>query len=196
MCNTLFTNYYMESDFLESAKKQFEYYKLLGEKTFEQLSDDALFWQYNSGCNSIGMIVKHLHGNMLSRWTDFLTSDGEKEFRNRDSEFENDIFTRQELLDQWNAGWLCLLNAINSLSTEDLDKIIYIRNMGHTVTEAINRQLAHYPYHIGQIVFIGKMVNDESWNPLSIPKGQSASYNADKFSKTKQRTHYTDEFLK
>lgn len=186
----------MESDFLESAKKQFEYYKLLGDKTFEQLSDDALFWQYNPECNSIGMIVKHLYGNMLSRWTDFLTSDGEKESRNRDLEFENDILNRQELLDKWNAGWSCLLNAVNSLSNEDLEKIVYIRNMGHTVTEAINRQLAHYPYHIGQIVFIGKMINDQNWNPLSIPKGQSASYNADKFSKTKQRTHFTDEFLK
>ena len=138
----------MTNDYLDSVKKQFEYYKMLGDKTFSQLQDDKLFWQYNDDSNSIATIVKHIWGNMLSRWTDFLTSDGEKEFRNRDAEFENDIKNREELLDKWNEGWNCLFNAINSLTTDDLDKIIYIRNQGHTVTEAINRQLAHYPYHI------------------------------------------------
>lgn len=184
----------MTDDYLESVRKQFEYYKMLGDKTFSQLADDKLFWQYNSESNSIATIVKHLWGNMLSRWTDFLTSDGEKEWRDRDAEFENDIKSRQELLDKWNEGWTCLFNAINSLTTADLNKIIYIRNQGHTVTEAINRQLAHYPYHIGQIVFIGKMLAD-SWTSLSIPKGNSQSYNADKFSKPKQKEHFTDEFL-
>ena len=132
---------------------------------------------------------------MLSRWTDFLTSDGEKEFRNRDSEFENDIKTREELIDKWDEGWTCLFNAINSLTTDDLDKIIYIRNQGHTVTEAINRQLAHYPYHVGQIVFIGKMLCNDNWNSLSIPKGNSTAYNAEKFSKPKHTLHFTDEYL-
>jgi hypothetical protein len=185
----------MKDDYLDSVKKQFEYYKMLGDKTFMQLEDDKLFWQYNEDSNSIASIVKHLWGNMRSRWTDFLTTDGEKEFRNRDAEFENDIQNREELLEKWNEGWNCLFNAINSLSNEDLDKIIYIRNQGHTVTEAINRQLAHYPYHIGQIVFIGKMLASNGWNSLSIPKGNSQTFNNDKFSKPKQRGHFTDEFL-
>ncbi len=123
----------MTNDYLDSVKKQFEYYKMLAEKTFSQLQDDKLFWQYNDDSNSIATIVKHIWGNMLSRWTDFLTSDGEKEFRNRDAEFENNIKNKEELLDKWNEGWNCLFNAINSLSTDDLDKIIYIRNQGHTV---------------------------------------------------------------
>jgi len=186
----------MTSDYLESVKKQFDYYKMLGEKTFGQLTDEQLFWQYNPECNSIAMIVKHLCGNMLSRWTDFLSSDGEKEWRNRESEFENDLHTREELMSKWNAGWACLLDTINSLSDEDLEKLVYIRNMGHTVTEAINRQLAHYPYHIGQIVFIGKMACDNNWVSLSIPKGKSADYNAGKFAMDKKRSHFTDEFLK
>ncbi len=186
----------MPTDYLESVRKQFEYYKMLGEKTFSQLADDKLFWQYNEDSNSIATIVKHLSGNMLSRWTDFLTSDGEKEWRNRDAEFENDITSREELLEKWNEGWSCLFNALRSLTTYDLEKVIYIRNQGHTVVEAINRQLAHYPYHIGQIVFIGKMVSEKPWVSLSIPKGDSKTFNADKFAKPKQKGHFTDEFLK
>jgi Protein of unknown function (DUF1572) len=185
----------MTTDYLESVKKQFAYYKMLGEKTFDQLTDEQFFWQFNEASNSIATIIKHLAGNMLSRWTDFLTSDGEKEWRNRDAEFDNDITTRDELLEKWNAGWACLFDALNSLTQEDLQKEIYIRNMGHTVMEAINRQLAHYPYHIGQIVFIGKMVCNDSWASLSIPKGKSTDYNADKFSKPKHKEHFTNEFL-
>ncbi len=184
----------MNSNYLESVIKQFEYYKLLGDKTFAQLSDEQLFWQFNEESNSIAIIVKHLWGNMLSRWTDFLTSDGEKDWRNRDAEFENDLKTRAEILEKWEEGWTCLFEAINSLQEEDLDKIIYIRNQGHTVMEAINRQLAHYPYHVGQIVFIGKMLS-ENWNSLSIPKGNSKEYNSNKFSKPKEKGHFTDEFL-
>ncbi|RYU97489.1 DUF1572 domain-containing protein [Emticicia agri] len=161
------------TDYLNSTRKQFEYYKLLGEKTFAQVSDEQLFWQYNEESNSIAMIVKHLCGNMLSRWTDFLTSDGEKAWRQRDTEFENDITTREELLAKWNAGWNCLFKALDTLTTDDLGKVIYIRNEGHSVIEAINRQLAHYPYHIGQIVFIGKMVLDNNWTSLSIPRKTS-----------------------
>lgn len=186
----------MTNDYLDSVRIQFEYYKVLGDKTFSQMKDDRLFRKYNDASNSIAIIVKHLWGNMLSRWTDFLTSDGEKKFRNRDAEFENDIKSREELLNKWNEGWTCLFNAINSLTTNDLDKIIYIRNQGHTVTEAINRQLAHYSYHIGQIVFLGKMLAENGWTSLSIPKGNSRSYNKDKFSKPKQIGHFTDEFLK
>ncbi len=185
----------MTNDYLESVQKQFQYYKMLGDQTFLQLQEEALFWQPNAESNSIATIVKHLWGNMLSRWTDFLTTDGEKEWRNREAEFENDLLTRQELLEKWEEGWSCLFNALNSLTPNDLLKEIYIRNQGHTITEAINRQLAHYPYHVGQIVFIGKIVCDNKWASLSIPKGNSASYNADKFSKPKQKTHFTDEYL-
>jgi hypothetical protein len=186
----------MRENYLESVFKQFEYYKMLGDKTFSQLQEEQLFWQYNEDSNSIAIIVKHLWGNMLSRWTDFLTTDGEKEWRNRDEEFENDIKNKEELLNKWNAGWQCLFDAIKALKESDLDKIIYIRNQGHTVLEAINRQLAHYPYHVGQIVFIGKMLCDGNWKSLSIPKGSSTQFNTEKFSQDKHREHFTDEFLK
>ena len=186
----------MNDDYLVSVSKQFEYYKMLGDKTISQLSEDQLFWQYNSESNSVAIIVKHLWGNMLSRWTDFLTSDGEKEWRKRDAEFENDIKTKDELLNKWNEGWKCLFDAINPLHEEDLEKIIYIRNQGHTVVEAINRQLAHYSYHVGQIVFQGKMIAGENWTSLSIPKGDSKKFNENKFSKPKSKQHFTDEFLK
>ena len=186
----------MTNDYLDSVKKQFEYYKMLGEKTFDQLKDDQLFWQYNNESNSIATIVKHLWGNMLSRWTDFLTTDGEKEWRDRDAEFDNEIKDREELMKKWNEGWACLFKALSSLTSENFDTIIYIRNQGHTITEAINRQLAHYPYHIGQIVFIGKMINNEKWTSLSIPKNSSKKYNADKFSQPKRKEHFTDEKLK
>ena len=186
----------MEKDYLESTIKQFEYYKLLGEKAMEQLPKEKLFWQYNEESNSIATIVKHLSGNMLSRWTDLLTTDGEKEWRNRDAEFENDIQSREELLTIWNDGWQCLLNSLRQLTADDLEKIVYIRNQGHTVMEAINRQLAHYPYHIGQIVYLAKMISGTGWKSLSIPKGNSRSFNAEKFSTPKSRQHFTDELLK
>jgi hypothetical protein len=186
----------MNAEFLSSTKKQFEYYKLLGEKTIEQLPEEKLFYRVNSESNSIAIIITHLSGNMLSRWTDFLTTDGEKETRNRDSEFENNINTKTELLELWNAGWNCLFDALNSLKEEDYNNTIYIRNQGHSVQEAIIRQLAHYPYHIGQIVFIGKIIADANWKSLSIPKNKSSEYNADKFSKPKHNEHFTDEFLK
>jgi hypothetical protein len=186
----------MDEQYLESVKKQFAYYKMLGEKTFDQLNDDQIRWQYNEESNSIATIVKHLWGNMRSRWTDFLTSDGEKEWRERDAEFENDINNKADMLAKWNEGWQYLFDALNSLKEEDLSKIIYIRNMGHTVMDAINRQMAHYPYHVGQIVFIGKMICNEKWESLSIPRGNSQAYNAEKFSKPKRTQHFTAEYLK
>ena len=181
------------NSYLESITKQFEYYKMLGEKTFEQISEEKLFWKLNEESNSISMIVKHLNGNMLSRWTDFLNSDGEKEWRKRDEEFDNNIRTKKELLSKWNEGWKCLFSAINPLTENDLEKEIYIRNMGHSIVEAINRQIAHYSYHIGQIVFIGKVIQNENWNSLSIPKGESKEYNKEKFSKPKRKEHYTND---
>jgi hypothetical protein len=170
--------------YLTSAKKQFLYYKSLGEKTFAQLNDEDLFWRYNDESNSIAMIVQHLHGNMLSRWTDFLTSDGEKEWRNRDLEFEDNIKTREELMYKWNSGWDCLMNALDTVKIQNWGQEIYIRNEPHSIMEAINRQLAHYPYHVGQIVYIGKMVASH-WASLSIPKGGSAAFNNAKFNSGK-----------
>ena len=176
----------MTNDYLKSVKQQFEYYKNLGDKTFLQLNDEKISWKFNEESNSISTIIKHIYGNMLSRWTDFRTTDGEKEWRKRDEEFENDILTKDELIEKWNAGWSCLFVALNSITSDELENKIFIRNESHTITEAINRQLAHYPYHIGQIVFIGKMICDSTWNSLSIPKGNSKEFNQEKFSQEKK----------
>jgi len=189
------------NNYLESVKRQFEYYKMLGEKAMEQVPEDKLFWQFNEESNSIATIVKHLWGNMLSRWTDFLTTDGEKEWRNRDAEFDpdsyrDDINSRDQIMKNWNEGWNCVFAALNQLTEADLNKQVFIRNQGQTVVDAINRQLAHYPHHIGQILFIGKMICGNKWRSLSIPKGKSKEFNADKFSKPKHTEHFTDEFLK
>lgn len=182
-------------NYLEGIRKQFAYYKMLGDKTIAQVSTEKLFWQYNEDSNSIAIIVKHLWGNMRSRWTDFLTADGEKTWRKRDEEFENDIQDKTELLQKWEEGWACLFDAINPLTDKDLNATIYIRNQGHSVTEAINRQLAHYAYHVGQLVFIGKMIQGESWQSLSIPKGGSKAFNQQKFAQDKHKQHFTDEFI-
>lgn len=169
---------------------------MLGEKAMDQVQPDQLFVAVNEDTNSIATIIKHISGNMLSRWTDFLTSDGEKEWRNRDAEFENDLQSKEEVIKHWNKGWDCFLNALNSLNPEQLSDIIYIRNEGHTVIEAINRQLAHYPYHIGQIVFYAKQLKNGSWNSLSIPRNKSENYNAEKFAKEKEIKNFTEEELK
>ena len=189
----------INNHYLDSIKKQFLYYKTLGEKALEQLKPEQLFITVNEDTNSIAIIIQHMSGNMLSRWTDFLTSDGEKEWRNRDSEFDDSHLhgnDKAELMKLWNKGWDCFFNTINSLTTNQLETIIYIRNEGHTVIEAINRQLAHYPYHIGQIVFYAKMLKQSEWNSLSIPKNKSNSYNADKFAKEKSIKNFTDDELK
>lgn len=171
------------------------YYKMLGEKAMAQVSEEALFWHYNEESNSIAIMVQHLHGNMLSRWTDFLTTDGEKVWRQRDQEFTAVVQTREAVMVLWEAGWKVFQEALEGLTEEDLTRMIYIRNQGHTVMDAINRQLAHYPYHIGQIVFIAKMCAG-TWSTLSIAKGQSGAYNANKFAQPKREEHFTREFLK
>ncbi len=181
------------NDYLASVIKQFNYYKSLGERTFQQVPVEKLFWKPNNESNSMAIIVKHISGNMLSRWTDFLTSDGEKEWRNREDEFNDDINSKEELIATWNKGWECLLTTLNGLNKEDLSKEIYIRNMGHSVVEAINRQLSHYSYHVGQIVFLGKLINNTQWESLSIPKGASEKYNKSKFDKPKRKEHFTDD---
>jgi Protein of unknown function (DUF1572) len=184
-----------EKNYLESVKKQFQYYKTLGEKSINQLEEHQLFVSFNEDSNSISTIVNHLSGNMLSRWTDFLTTDGEKEWRNRDSEFEEKNTSKQQLIEIWDKGWNCFFDAINSLKPDQLNTIIYIRNEGHTVLEAINRQLAHYPYHIGQIVFYAKMLKSSDWESLSIPKNKSNIYNSEKFAKEKSVRNFNDDEL-
>lgn len=179
-------------NYLESARRQFDYYRILGEKAMAQLPDDALNWSPDAETNSIATIVRHLHGNMLSRWTDFLAEDGEKAWRNRDAEFEQPDWSHDELLQHWNAGWACLSAALDVVTDADLERIIYIRNEGHTILEAINRQLAHYPYHVGQIVFIAKLIVKGDWQSLSIPRNGSGAYNAGKFAQEKGVRHFTD----
>ena len=179
--------------YLPSIIKQFKYYKSLGDKTFNQLTFKDLQWQSHENANSISIIVKHITGNMLSRWTNFLTEDGEKEWRHRDQEFKDTFTTIEDLIAAWESGWKCLFNAITTLTEGDLEKIIYIRNQGHTVTEAINRQLAHYAYHIGQIVFLGNLLKGNDWQSLSIPKGDSKNYNNKQFSKEKGIRYFTDD---
>lgn len=167
-------------DFLSSARKEFAYYRSLGEMTFAQVFDADLFREPASGSNSIAVIVKHMHGNMLSRWADFLTTDDEKPWRQRDAEFENDTITREELLARWNEGWTCLFNAIDPLTPADLERTVLIRTEPHTVQQAIARQLAHLPYHVGQIVLLGKLYLGDGFRSLSIPKGGSHAFNSGK----------------
>lgn len=164
-------------EYLSTVIKRLKYYKDLGEKTFEQLDDKDFHFLPTSESNSIAIIVQHLAGNMLSRFTNFLTEDGEKEWRQRDDEFEVHNYSKQQVIDIWNKGWECCFHALESLTENDLMTIIYIRKEPLTVVDAINRQLAHYPYHIGQIIYIGRMIKDKDWKNLSIPKGQSLQYN-------------------
>jgi hypothetical protein len=184
------------TSYLNSVLRQFQYYENLGMRTMEQLSTEALIREPAEGVNSIAVIVKHLHGNMLSRWTDFMTSDGEKETRNRDGEFEHTLASRDEIYKTWNEGWKVLFGSLEELNNDDLERVVYIRNQGHSVIEAINRQLCHYAYHVGQIVFIGKIFKGEDWVSLSIPKNQSKDYNQEKFSREKNRIHFTDDEIK
>ena len=159
--------------------KRFGYYKSLGDKTFAQLSEEQFFWQYNEESNSIAIIIKHIAGNMLSRWTSFLTEDGEKSWRNRDLEFVNTFRSKDEVLDYWEKGWKCLFEALDQINEENLHSVIYIRNEAHSVLDAVLRQLAHYPYHVGQIIFIAKMMKNQDWKTLSIARNKSEDFNND-----------------
>ncbi len=183
----------LAANYIESVQKQFHYYKKLGDQILERLDKEALFHTIGTCDNSIAIIVKHISGNMLSRWTNFYDEDGEKTWRNREEEFIQTFSSKKELLDYWNNGWDCLFTIVDNLKEADLETIIYIRNQGHTVVEALQRQLSHYPYHIGQMVYLGKHFLQESWESLSIAKGASKSYNDEKFSKDKEIKHFTDE---
>lgn len=170
----------MQNTFLSSALSTFHQYKTLGERAIAQMPDERLAWQLTPQTNSVAVIVRHLRGNMLSRWTDFLTTDGEKESRNRDAEFEESTVGRVALLQSWSEGWACLFAALEALTEADLDKTIFIRSEPHSVVEAIHRQIAHYAYHVGQIVLLARAAAGVNFTSLSIPKGESEQFNASK----------------
>src|SRR5713101_3992363 len=159
----------------------FRYYKKLGERAIEQCPDEGLFAALDAESNSIAIIVKHLAGNMRSRWTHFLTTDGEKPDRNRDTEFEDAPKTRAELMALWDRGWKCVFDALDPLTDADVDRIVTIRKEPHSVMQAISRQLAHYAHHVGQILFLAKHLTVQAtgkWGSLSVPRGKSAEINA------------------
>ncbi len=159
-----------ENNFLQDSIKRFKSYRSLGDKTFEQLQEKDFLVQPSSESNSMAVIVKHMHGNMLSRWTNFLTEDGEKTWRKRDEEFEENESSKEKIIALWNEGWDCMFHALKNLQEDDLTKTVYIRSEPVPVYDAILRQLAHYSYHVGQIVYLGRWVRNEGWQSLSIPK--------------------------
>ena len=182
-------------NYLKDSIESFRNYKKMAEKAVAQVSDEEFFKTIDAESNSIAVIVKHIAGNQKSRWTDFLTSDGEKETRNRDTEFEMAGDTRESLMQFWETGWQTLFAAIEALTADDFSKFIFIRGEPHTIVEAINRQLTHYAYHIGQITFLAKHFRSTDWKTLSVPRGQSAEFNkflADKKSRGDEQTHALD----
>jgi hypothetical protein len=164
------------ASYLEDSLSLFRYYKNLAERAMMQVTDEQLFAVLDGEMNSIAITVKHMAGNMRSRWTDFLTSDGEKPDRNRDTEFEDPPATRQALMDLWEQGWQDLFGAVEPLSEPDLQRTITIRGEPHSVMQAINRQVAHYSYHCGQIVLLAKHFKHENWVSLSVPRGKSDEF--------------------
>lgn len=165
------------TSYLSDSVSLFRYYKNLGERAMAQLSDDALFHAEDEECNSVAIIVKHMAGNMRSRWTDFLTTDGEKPDRHRDTEFENPPGDRRQLMQLWEEGWACLLGALESLDDAQMGERVLIRGEAHSVMQAVNRQLCHYAYHVGQIVVLAKQGRKGEWVSLSVPRGKSADFN-------------------
>jgi hypothetical protein len=162
---------------IEDSVAVFRYYKKLAERAMAQVADEQLFAVLDGEANSIAIIVKHMAGNMRSRWTNFLTTDGEKASRDRDSEFVDPAATREALLSEWEHGWATMFDALEPLTDEDLGRTITIRGEAHSVMQAINRQLAHYPYHVGQIVFLAKHFAADHWESLSVPRNKSAEFN-------------------
>jgi hypothetical protein len=164
-------------NYLSDAILSFRNYKQMAEKAMAQVSDEEFFASIDEEANSIGVITKHIAGNLRSRWTDFLTSDGEKADRNRDTEFEMMDDTRESLMQFWESGWQTLFEAIEPLTVEDFGKFITIRGEPHTICEAFNRQLMHYAYHVGQIVLLAKHFRSTDWKTLSVPRNKSAEFN-------------------
>ena len=165
------------TSYLEDSIELFRYYKKLADSSIAQVSDEQLLLSLDQEMNSIAQVMQHMAGNMRSRWTDFLTTDGEKPDRNRDQEFEERTASRQQLSAMWEEGWQCLFAALEPLVEADLTSTITIRGEAHSVMQAINRQTAHYSYHCGQIVFLAKHFKSAAWQSLSVPRGQSADFN-------------------
>jgi uncharacterized damage-inducible protein DinB len=166
------------TSYLKDSIDLFRYYKRLGDRAIEQAPDEALTAALDAESNSIATIVKHVSGNMRSRWTDFLTSDGEKPSRNRDTEFEAPPKTRAELTALWEAGWKCVFDALGPLTEADLGRTVQIRGEAHSVMQAVNRNLGHTAYHVGQIVYLAKHFTGSKWNTLTVPRHKSAEFNA------------------
>ncbi len=177
---------------IQSSIKLFRYYKSLGERAISQVKDEDLFRHFHQDDNSIAIIVNHLSGNMKSRWTGFPKEDGEKEWRQRDQEFEKTLRNRVQVQQAWDEGWSVLFDALQPLTDQQLYDPTTIRNEEQTIGDAIERQVAHYAYHIGQIVFLAKYFVGDDWQTLSIAKGKSTEYNATKFGQEKTRVHFTD----
>lgn len=165
------------TSYIEDALAVFRQYKLLGERAMAQVSDAQLFASLDEESNSIAIIVKHITGNLRSRWTDFLTTDGEKPNRNRDSEFVDPPETREELMREWEDSWARVFGAIEPLTDADLGRVVTIRGEAHSVMQAINRQLAHYPMHVGQIILLAKHYAGDKWQTLSVARNKSAEFN-------------------
>lgn len=172
-----------DEEYLTVIQRRFYSVKKLGDDTLSQLSDEDIQWRLNEQSNSISVIVKHMYGNMLSRWTDFLITDGEKTTRNRDEEFNDTVTMKEDVHSLWEEGWGVVLNALEALEPADLGKTITIRGEAHSVIDAIERQLAHYAYHVGQVVYIGKQIKGRDWKTLSIPIGKSQEYLEDMLKK-------------
>lgn len=161
-------------NYLDDSRKAMRAYKKLAEKALDQLKDEEYFVTLDEESNSVAVVMKHMAGNMFSRWTDFLTTDGEKPNRNRDYEFViSPETTKDDMRDYWERGWQCVFDALDPLQIEDLEKRVYIRGEEHTVVQAINRQLMHYAYHIGQIVYLAKHFRATNWDSMSIPRNRS-----------------------
>jgi hypothetical protein len=165
------------TSYLTDSLTIFRHYKRLGERAIEQINDSDLFTELGPETNSIAIVIKHMAGNMRSRWTDFLTSDGEKPDRNRDSEFEAPPQTRSQVIELWEQGWQCLFSALDPLTDDDLSRTVYIRGEAHSVMQAINRQVAHYQYHVGQMVLLARHFAGNRWQSLTIPRKQSDEFN-------------------
>lgn len=174
-----------QSTALNGSVRLFKYYKMMTEKTVNQLTKEELHQIPSAELNSVAVLMKHISGNMTSRWTNFRTEDGEKSWRNRDEEFNDDIEYRKELIEHWEKGWVVLFDSLNSIENDEINDIVYIRNEGHTILEAVERHLAHVAYHTGQIVMLGKWMRGENWEILTIPKGKTEEFNQEKFSQSK-----------
>jgi len=172
-----------QENYLQSMFHEFRRYKSLGDKTFAQLNDSDIHWKYSETDNSVSVIVKHLTGNMKSRFTNFLEEDGEKPWRQREAEFEDTYTSKKMMISEWEKGWKCLFDALSFVTMQNIGQVVKIRNEEHSITEALNRQLGHYANHIGQIVMLGKMIKGEDWVSLSIPRGGTAAFNKRMFGK-------------